>query len=247
MQETTKVLLNWSVLRRLLIDTPGAIRKHGIRFPLVATNWLYYKVLNVWHESRFDRRFGVRTGFIVAANDLSFDDLKVQRQAVRYRPTPPFTIIQGLKKLERLSGMDFSKESFVDYGCGAGRVIIIAAQSGFGNVTGLELSPPLIETCRANIAQYASVNPTSNLTVLKKNAALYEPPTNATVFFFFVPFGAEVYKDVMTRITESVAKRPRTIYIVEIGSELRSFDFEEHGCRLIGTVEKLSILQFPSS
>ncbi len=239
MQETTKVLLNWS----LLGETRTAIRKHGIRFPYLAAKWLYYRVLNVWHESRFDRKFNVRTGFIVSSDNLDFGDPGIQSQAVRYRPTPPFTIIQGLKKLRRLSGLDFAEEGFIDYGCGAGRVLIIAAESGFVDVTGIELSPSLVETCKRNIEAYAPINQASKLTVIKQNAMEYVPSTNATVFFFFVPFGADVYREVMARIRESIAALPRVVYIVEIGSKLRSFDFEDEGCELMGTVEKLSLFR----
>jgi len=243
MQETTKVLLNWS----LLGETRAAIRKHGIRFPYLAAKWLYYRVLNVWYESQFDRKFNVRTGFIVSSDDLDFDDLDVQSQAGRYRPTPPFTIIQGLKKLRRLSGRDFSEEGFIDYGCGAGRVLIIAAELGFVDITGIELSPSLVETCKSNIGAYAPTNPASKLTVIKRNAMEYVPPTNATVFFFFVPFGADIYRKVMVRIRESIEELPRVVYIVDIGSKLRSFDFEVEGCELMGTVEKLSLFKLRPS
>lgn len=239
MQETTKVLLNWS----LLSETRAAVRKHGIRFPYLATIWLYYRVQNVWHESRFDRKFNVRTGFIVSSDNLDFGDPDIQDQAVRYRPTPPFTMIQGLKKLRRLSGLDFAEEGFVDYGCGAGRVLVIAAESGFANVTGIELSPLLVETCKRNIEAYAATNRNSTLTVVKQNAMEYVPPPSASVFFFFVPFGADIYRKVMHRIRESIEEHPRIVYIVEIGSKLRSFDFQDERCELIGTVEKLSLFK----
>ena len=197
MQETARVLLKWS----LLGETGAAIRKHGFRFPYLAALRSYYRVLNVWHESRFDDRYGVKTGFIVAADELAFDVPDAQNRAVRYRPTPPFTIMRDLRELRRLSGLDFAKETFVDYGCGAGRVMIIAAESGFASAIGIELSPALVETCESNIARYTTTKKRDcNLVVLRQNAMTYEPPDDATVFFFFVPFDAEVYEAVMLRI-----------------------------------------------
>lgn len=240
MQESTKVLLNLSLIR----EVRAALHKHGIRFPYVAAKWLYYRLWNIWHESRFDRKYAVETGFIVASNDLAFEDSDVQDQAVRYRPTPPFTIIKGIKKLRRLSSLNFADETFIDYGCGAGRVMLIAAESGFGNVVGIELSPALVEICAANIAAYERTNHNSVLSVKKQNAMEYIPPPDATVFFFFVPFGAEIYREVVQRIRESIARRPRTVYILDIGSKMKSFDFEDEGCRLIGNVEKLSIFEY---
>ena len=234
--------MNWS----LLGETGAALRKHGIKFPFLAARWLYYRIMDVWAESRFDRRFGVETGFIVATDELDFDDTTAQQQAVRYRPTPPFTIRQGLRKLERLSGLDFSNETFIDYGCGAGRVLIIAAEAGFGRVIGIELSPALVATCEQNLEQYRSRKTDSRLEVQLENAATYRPPDDASVYFFFVPFDAPVYQEVMNNIRDSAKRHARDIYVVEIGARLRDFSFEKAGCELIGKIEKLNIFRLPA-
>jgi SAM-dependent methyltransferase len=240
MQDTLKVLLNTSVLREI----HGAMRRYGWRFPWLAARWAYYRCGDIWHELRFDRRLGVRTGFIVSAEDLGFADREAQNAAVRYRPTPPFTIRQGLQLLQRCTSLDFSTSAFVDYGCGAGRVLFIAAEAGFGALIGVEMSPQLVLTCRANVERYGRCRDIAHFEIVEGNAADYVPPATARVFFFFVPFGAEIYRAVVDRIRESVARDPRPIYVVDIGSKMKDFDFTRHGYRRIGAIEKLSIYEY---
>jgi len=239
-QESTKVLLDISLLKEL----GSAMRKTGFRFPWLAAKWLFYRVGNVVQEAKFDRVNNVNTGFIVASDELAFDDAAAQREAVRYRPTPPFTIRRGLALLRRKTSLQFRDSTFIDYGCGAGRVLFIAAESGFGRTIGLELSPALVEICEANIASYARPRGCGEISVVQHNAMTYVPGGEVNVFFFFVPFGREVYLGVMQRIRESLALTPRTIYILDIGSRLKAFNFADEGARLIGTVEKLSVFEY---
>lgn len=240
MQESTKVLLDFSLLK----EVGGAIRKTGYRFPWLAAKWLFYRVGNVVQEAKFDRVNNVNTGFIVASDELDFDDAAAQSEAVRYRPTPPFTIRRGLALLQRKTPIQFRDSTFIDYGCGAGRVLFIAAESGFARIIGLELSPALVDTCQANITNYARRRDCGEISVIRQNAMTYVPDGEVNVFFFFVPFGRDIYLEVMQRIRESLAVTPRTVYLLDIGSRLKGFSFADEGARLIGSVEKLSIFEY---
>ena len=101
----------------------------------------------------FDLRFGVSTNGVIPAAELEFEDRCAQACAVRYRAAPPFGIHTGIAALAPHLG-SFEDVTFVDYGCGAGRVMVIAVEWGFGHVVGLELSPGLITRCRANLDRY---------------------------------------------------------------------------------------------
>jgi len=123
---------------------------------------------------------------------------------------PPFTIIKGIKKLKILSVLDFAAETIVDYGCGSGSALLIAAESGFGNVIGIGLSPSLARLCRANIVAYSRMNQKSVLKVNNVNAIEYLPWANATVFFSSSRSWSVSVEKYMNRIRTSVAEHPRS-------------------------------------
>lgn len=241
MQESTKVLLDWSLLKELR----GKIRQYGLRFPYLASKWLFYRIGNVVQDANFDAKYDVNTAFVVAADALDFNDAERQAQAVRYRPTPPFTIRRALRVLQRRTAINFAESTFIDYGCGAGRVLFIASLAGFKKVIGVELSPALVATCDLNITSFKKKTRCGEIHVKREDAAKFEPNSNANVFFFFVPFDRDIYEAVMVQIRESAEQNPRPIYILDIGSKLKSFSFIDEGCELICVVEKLSIFEYP--
>lgn len=72
-----------------------------------------------------------------------------------YAGTPP-TVAEHLIGLVADRARGFT---FIDYGAGKGRVLLIAARYQFDRVVGVELSEPLIRVAAANIAVYAQKHP----------------------------------------------------------------------------------------
>jgi SAM-dependent methyltransferase len=225
-----------------LRDTYRFVIRHGWVFPFRAVHWL----IDIMYEIQFDRRYNVKTAFIILPDKLNYENPDIQKQAVQYQPSPAYTILKGLKVFKKVCSFDFKDATFIDYGCGAGRVMIIAAEYGFKKIIGVELSPYLVELCQNNIKTYSHSHKNCNLTVVKQNAAEYIPPSDANVFFFYSPFGFDIYKQVISNIKASVNRNHRTIYVLEILSEIRNVDFAKEGFEFERKVGKLRILRYQS-
>ena len=239
-----KIKIKSSKLVLLKTNTPSIkdlrqyLQKYGFsQFLLYYLGKLISKPLDFWHEFTFDIKYKVNTSKIVFADDLGFYNNEIQKHANQYRPSPPYRIITALKILKNVV-KDFSTSTLVDYGCGAGRVMIIAAEAGFRKVIGIDLSPKLIELCRSNLKRYSHINNKSKMLVLEQDASQYIPPPDANVFYFFFPFNLEIYSKVVKNIEISLETNNRTIYILDSWSD---FDFRSKNFQLIKTVESINI------
>jgi SAM-dependent methyltransferase len=175
---------------------------------------------------------------IVGVHDLAYEDLQIQRHAKEHYPSPPYKVMRALQSLQRQMG-GFGDAGFVDYGCGAGRAMIIAAEAGFTNITGIELSPKLLGVCRENIVKYSGRNSAASMVVMEQDATTYIPDKSSTVFFFYVPFSPEAYSKVIANIALSVEKYPRTIYLLDFAWS--KIDFSESSYQRIGQVEGINL------
>ena len=142
-----------------------------------------------------------------------------------------------------MPSLKLKEAAFIDYGCGAGRVMIIAAESGFKNITGIELSPYLVALCQKNVKSYSVSRRDCELTVINHNAAEYIP-MKADVFFFYVPFGLDIYRQVITNIKKSTEVNPRKVYVLDLLSEQKSVDFTQEGFQLITKQGNLKIFTY---
>ena len=107
---------------------PGLLFRAGRR----ALEWLVY-----------ERRLGVTTMASPSTNALAKRDSEVPYHPSRWR------VLKGVLD----NGSIGPEDVFVDFGAGLGRVVIQAAQHPFGRVIGVEISPELSATARANVDQ----------------------------------------------------------------------------------------------
>lgn len=128
-----------------------------------------------------------------------------------YRPTP-FQVFQWA-----LAGIDydFSKLTFVDYGAGKGRVLLLAAEHPFAAVGGIEFAEELHDDAEMNIAQYPrSHMRCRNVECVLGDASAVGPPDGDAVLYFFNPFSREVFAEVLGNIVASYREKPRRLYLI---------------------------------
>jgi hypothetical protein len=79
--------------------------------------------------------------------------------------------------------------TFVDFGCGKGRVLLIASSFPFRRIVGLEFAPALAETARRNLNSYRSSHvKCSEIEVITRDAVDYELEPEPQMLFFYNPF-----------------------------------------------------------
>jgi SAM-dependent methyltransferase len=148
-------------------------------------------------RDRFDEKYGTDTGGIREVRTLDAATLPSACYAVRYGPSGEQGVRASLEKLN----IDPSSFTFVDFGSGKGRVLLIAAGLPFRAVVGIEFSRELHETAVRNISRFPP-HLTSAGTVTSRcgDAASFPLPPSNLVCYFHNPFGPPVLSEVVARL-----------------------------------------------
>lgn len=133
-----------------------------------------------------------------------------------YKPSPKLVFDWALAGVPE----DFSSFSFVDYGAGKGRVLLLAAQHPFTAVGGIEFAAELHDDATMNIAQFPrSRMKCRNVECALEDAANLGPLSGRAIHYFFNAFSAHVFAEVLSGIVASYREHPRRLYLILIDQE----------------------------
>ena len=105
--------------------------------------------------------------------------------------------------------------TFVDYGAGRGRALMLAALHPFRKIIGVEFASELHDDATMNIAQFPrSLMKCRDIDCLLMDAVDFPIPESKGVFLFNDSFDEEVLETVLARIISSYRHNPRRIYLV---------------------------------
>jgi len=128
-----------------------------------------------------------------------------------YRPIPCKVFDWALDQVQE----DFSTFTFVDYGAGKGRAMLLAAEHPFAAIAGVEFAAELHDNAQMNIAQYPRSNMRCrNVECVLEDAVQVGPPEGASVHFFFNPFAREVFAEVLNNLVMDYRMKPRRLYLI---------------------------------
>ncbi|HLL59688.1 MAG TPA: class I SAM-dependent methyltransferase [Allosphingosinicella sp.] len=159
-------------------------------------------------DAEFDRRWGTDTTGLVDLSKLSVDPVRA-RFGGRYQASDGEAVAQAVKTF----GIDPRDWSFVDYGSGKGRIVLIAARLGFGRAVGVEFSPELSSIAEENGRLFtsnggASISPEFVLA----DAGSYEPPEGPLFAYLYNSFGPPVIDEVAVRLAAKAAKGEQVLF-----------------------------------
>ena len=130
-----------------------------------------------------------------------------------YRPTPCSLFEWTIAAID----YDLSRLTFIDYGAGKGRVLLLASEHPFAAVGGIEFAEELHDDAVMNIAQYPrSRMKCRNVECVLEDASTLGPPDGESVNYFFNPFSREIFAEVLNNLVVSYRKRPRRLYLILI-------------------------------
>ena len=182
-----------------------AWRRHGpLGFPrLAARNLVHYTVGRRRGarpsptEASFDQEFGTDTAGTRDIGSLDVTELAAALHAGRYEPSSPQLVRIALEKLS----IDPSGFTFVDFGSGKGRVLLVAASFPFKEVIGVEFSRELHEIALKNIARLSSNRVrASGIRSVHGDAAAFGLPQSDLVCYFYNPFGPPILALIAERL-----------------------------------------------
>ena len=132
-------------------------------------------------------------------------------KGIAYDPCPWSTLRQAL----RLLSLPVAGFTFVDIGCGKGKVLLSAAVLPFRRIVGVEFSPYLSRVAEQNLASARLLRrKCPSVEIVCADAVHYPIPDDPTVFFFANPFKYEVMEVVLGNIVRSYLGSPRRIFLI---------------------------------
>ena len=151
---------------------------------------------------------------------------------------------RGIKVIKAQGGFDPSRSTFIDYGCGKGRMLILAKKLGFDRVLGVELSSSMLALCRKNLA----ITKCEGVELVEEDATRFEPDLNneCVVFYFYNPFSEIVFNEVIEQIMNNCSsnndnkRRYFLVYSNPVHQEL----FEDRSgceCLFASKTEKINV------
>lgn len=164
--------------------------------------WLVWSGNDRWQEWRL----GIKTADMIHWRDLGLNQDSESYEAIDYH-----TFACVMKRLTITAD-----DVFLDYGCGMGRVLALAARQSFRRVIGVELSARLCLIAEQNLRVVQNRLTCKNVQVINMDACEFSVPVDVSVVWLFSPFFGEVMQKVIAQIRESLSATPREITIIHV-------------------------------
>jgi SAM-dependent methyltransferase len=159
--------------------------------------------LRQWASEAIDRRLGIETIDESVARSLGIgvDDFRNRQRALGWSGT--------WRMLRHLAPT--SNDTFLDIGCGVGRVVCGAAQYGFRRVIGIDIDARMTELAAQNARQLRHRR--CPVEVINTDATAFTIPDDVTIVFLYNPFQGATLATVMRRLIESADRAPRAVRV----------------------------------
>lgn len=160
-----------------------------------------------WRDGAVDRRYKIDTCG-TEAPATSFAVLAGRGNHYEPMQIPVFArIVQALPVSPQAL-------TFVDFGSGKGRALVLAAERGFRRIVGVELAPDLHAVALGNIARVRAKAASAVRIELHCGDALeYELPHDDCLCLLYNTFDEAGIATMVARIGASLRRRPRRVFI----------------------------------
>lgn len=163
----------------------------------LANTWERAERRTAMDETKWDKLLHIKT--------TGRDDSRADEYRYPYEPTP-YCVLERLGN----SGYIGKGNTFLDYGCGKGRVDFFLSYHTRCRSIGVEYDERICKKAMENRQEAISRDRTS---FVQANAEQYPVPEQVDRIYFFNPFSLELLRRTMKRILESYYKAPREILL----------------------------------
>jgi SAM-dependent methyltransferase len=196
-------LADWADDQQRRLDTGPLSRAQLLRIQAIVT----YRRIGLklgWYTDQFlDRGLGTRG--IATEPEHEVPD------RVAYVPSAWHVLPRALRYL----GAD-GHDTFIDFGCGKGRVVHQAARRSLRRVIGVEISPALSAMASATVAAGRDRHRCHDVRIVTCDATRYDIPDDLTIAYLFDPFRGAILDAVLENIIASMNRRPRTVRMIYV-------------------------------
>ena len=191
-------------------------------------------------DRSFDGRWGTDTSAMVSIEDMAFP-ASLAKEAVHYQPSMPDTV----EKVLQYISIPPSEFTFLDIGCGKGRMVLCAAMVPFRRAMGVEYSEDLIGIARANSrALIRRGGSDIECEFWSGDASEFLPPPDNLLCYLYNPFGAVVLAGFIEKLEMSARASGKEVFIAYTDPQHAQV-IAERGCwTCLHTMPGMSIYQF---
>ena len=166
----------------------------------------------------FDLKHGTRTAGTYSKSGIEKSNPNLKGTVVQYQGTPSRLFQCAMKDLDS----SVLKGDFIDFGCGRGKVLLMAFDYSFKKLYGVELSEKLAKQTEQNLENYgAKKKKKASANICLGDARFFLIPPTASVFFFYNPFTWSIFEQVVENILESLRRHPREARLIYINDQHR--------------------------
>ncbi len=194
-----------------LSDAPPVFKYANIAWNFMRRHGMRYSVGLLWRELLFDLRYRVDTMSPCKLESLSIASGTID-SSVQYQGADPRLV----RELFELLAPKSCASTFVDFGCGKGRVLILAALHGFEKVWGVEFASELASACRRNLGKTSALFQDGRVEIFEGDAAEFELPAGAITAFLYNPFVGNPLREVVERLKQRAHGKPEAVQIIYV-------------------------------
>ncbi len=167
--------------------------------------------LAVVTDAAFDPIYGVDTGGHIHPTSMHDVESDNRIYGIEYLATR----VCLFKQMTGASDIEPHCYTFIDYGSGKGRVLLLAAQLPFRRVVGVEYSPTLQRIAEQNLRVVRFAHRRSGpVELVGMDAVRFRIPEDPVVLYFFNPFTRQVMESVRDNLVRSHESNPRSIVVI---------------------------------
>jgi predicted dehydrogenase len=201
-------------MARLLEEARTAL---GVRFPAEETP------VHADDRHPFDQATGLDTGGFIHADQLNSGQANNSPLGSYYATAPSLAQAMLDRWLETPDRLFVENYTFIDFGSGKGRVVLVASKLPFRKCIGVELNPGLNAIAADNFARWQqSGNARSPLQAICQSALDFEFPPGPCLVYLFNPFPSEIIAQLIDRIATAFADRPGQLDLLYVNAEFSS-------------------------
>jgi hypothetical protein len=159
----------------------------------------------------FDRKFNVDTKGRFNVADYDDIDSKNWVYGTGYGPVNETDFIEALQE----RNLPWQEFTFIDFGSGKGRAVLLAATFPFKKVIGVEFAPELHAVAQDNLRNFQMEDRQSkDVEFICMDVADYQLPESQLVLFLNHPFEGPMMKDFVEKVKRSYAQHPRRMVVL---------------------------------
>ena len=175
-------------------------------------NWNFRLALfTIWHEVKGEKKYNLNSIGLDKLSSLSIKGNNLAHSSI-YQASNYYILEKGFSYLRSIN----ENNNIVDFGCGKGRVLVVAAYFEFKNITGIDFAKALCVSAGQNIQKTKLRYPSATFTIVCDDVVNYKIKKEQNVFFFFNPFDEVVMLEVVKNILASLKEKSRKVYIMYV-------------------------------